>query len=107
VQEEVLAYPERKNGVGDRFFGSFVLAHALSAGHASNRTVQAARSASLEMVRQLAPELAPTLNWSAVHRLPHHFGVKTSFPGRRTERGHRSLRLNWGSYAQPRGLLVS
>lgn len=72
VQAHVLVHPERKNGVGDRFFGSFVLAHALAKRGNDNRTAHAAHWASLQMVRQLAPDLTPDRNWVAQRRLAHH-----------------------------------
>lgn len=76
VQEEVLAHPERKNGVGDRFFGSFVLAHALMKRGCHNRTAEAARFASLEMVRQLAPTLTPERQWVVEQPMAHGFGTQ-------------------------------
>lgn len=71
VQEHVLAHPERKNGVGDRFFGSFVLAHAFAKRGVQNRTAQAAHWASIEMVRQLAPDLTPERHWVVAQQLPN------------------------------------
>lgn len=76
VQEQVLAHPERKNGVGDRFFGSFVLAHALMKRGCHNRTAEAARFASLEMVRQLAPTLTPERQWVVEQPMAHGFGAQ-------------------------------
>jgi sugar/nucleoside kinase (ribokinase family) len=76
VQEHVRAHPERRNGAGDRFFGSFVLSHLLAAHNSGNRTVQAARSASADMIRQLAPALRPHPNWFALRRLPQPFGAE-------------------------------
>jgi sugar/nucleoside kinase (ribokinase family) len=74
VQSHVLAHPARRNGAGDRFFGSFVLSHILAA--QAQRTVEAACSASADMVRQLAPGLRPRLNWFALRRLPQPFGAE-------------------------------
>ncbi|MCE7986223.1 MAG: hypothetical protein DYG89_34030 [Caldilinea sp. CFX5] len=76
VQEQVLAHPERKNGVGDRFFGSFVLAHVLMKLGCHNRTAEAAHWASLEMVRQLAPTLTPERHWVVAQPLAHGFGAQ-------------------------------
>lgn len=75
VQEQVLAHPERKNGVGDRFFGSFVLAHALMKRGCHNRTAEAAQWASLEMVRQLAPTLMPERHWVVEQPVAGGFGL--------------------------------
>lgn len=76
VQEQVLAHPERKNGVGDRFFGSFVLAHALMKRGCHNRTAEAARFASLEMAQQLAPTLTPERHWVVEQPVAHGFGMQ-------------------------------
>lgn len=83
VQEYVLARPERKNGVGDRFFGSFVLAHAFAKPSVPNRTAHAAHWASVEMARQLAPDLSPERNWVAQHSLSNGFGVRKDTPVRK------------------------
>ncbi|MEZ4729475.1 MAG: hypothetical protein R3E79_20280 [Caldilineaceae bacterium] len=80
VQAYVLAHPERKNGVGDRFFGSFVLAHAFAQQGYRNRTAHAAGWASLQMVRQLAPDLTPVRHWVASRQLAHGFGRRTGNP---------------------------
>ena len=76
VQEQVLAHPERKNGVGDRFFGSFVLAHALIKRGCQNRTAEAARFASLEMARQLAPTLTLEGHWVVEQSVAQGFGTQ-------------------------------
>ncbi len=76
VQEQVLAHPERKNGVGDRFFGAFVLAHALMKRGCHNRTAAAARFAALEMARQLAPTLTPERHWGVEQLVVHGFGMQ-------------------------------
>lgn len=92
VQAEVLAHPERKNGVGDRFFGSFVLAHAMMKRGCHNRTAEAAHWASLEMVRQLAPTLTPERHWVVEQPLVHGFGAQQSRQLRR-ERGEKTTLL--------------
>lgn len=89
VQAEVLAHPARKNGVGDRFFGAFVLAHAFAKRGCHNRTAQAAHSASLEMVRQLAPALAPARHWVIEQPVAGSFGAdkgrrRPKAPGEKT-----------------------
>ncbi|MCB0111265.1 MAG: hypothetical protein KDE53_35325, partial [Caldilineaceae bacterium] len=63
VQAYVQAQPACKNGVGDRFFGAFVLAHAFGGTRCTDRTARAAGWASLQMVRQLAPGLAAQRSW--------------------------------------------
>lgn len=78
IQAQVLAHPERKNGVGDRFFGSFVLAHAFAKRGTNNRTAHAAHTASVEMLRQLAPGLTPEAHWVAERPLACRFGVSRS-----------------------------
>jgi sugar/nucleoside kinase (ribokinase family) len=98
VQEHVLANPKRKNGVGDRFFGSFVLSHTLMAQGDGNRTVQAARCASVDMVCQFAPELAPDPNWFALRQLPYRFGARKISQGRSYERENSGLRHRGGTY---------
>jgi sugar/nucleoside kinase (ribokinase family) len=105
VQEQVRTHPERKNGIGDRFFGSFVLSHTLLAPGHGNRTVQATRRASVEMVRWLAPELAPDLNWFALRQLPHVFGAYSISRRRGYEWETGGLRHRRGIGAStPRGI---
>lgn len=98
VQDEVRMHPDRKNGIGDRFFGSFVLAHRLAASGCGNRTAHATRHASLEMIHQLAPELAPELNWFAAYSFPQRFAARNINRGRRHEWLNRTLHPGWGSY---------
>lgn len=76
VQAQLQAHPERKNGVGDRFFGSFVLAHALAKPRTANRTAYAACVASVEMICQLAPTLTPAHHWLVERPLGRGFGVR-------------------------------
>lgn len=86
VQATLCQMPGHKNGVGDRFFGSFVLAHVLGGPMAS--AGQAALQASVDTVRTLAPELSLDATWfdrrrfSQVRRSirirgpqPHHMGT--------------------------------
>lgn len=92
VQAHVLAHPERKNGIGDRFFGSFVLAHAFAQQDHRNRTAHAAGWASLQMVSQLAPDLTPDRAWIANHQLARGFGRRTgNLMGNRIEEKTRWL----------------
>lgn len=95
VQEQVLAHPERKNGVGDRFFGSFVLAHALMKRGCHNRTAEAGHWASLEMARQLAPTLTPERHWVVEQPLAHGFGMKQSRPLRNGRAEKTTLLPKW------------
>ncbi|MEZ4675998.1 MAG: hypothetical protein R2932_17365 [Caldilineaceae bacterium] len=74
VQAHVQAEPARKNGVGDRFFGAFVLAHAFGNFHGADRTASAARWAALAMARQLAPGLNPTRDWMKLTPVPSGSG---------------------------------
>lgn len=80
VQAHVLLHSERKNGVGDRFFGSFVLAHAFAKPGNYNRTAHAAHWASVEMARQLAPDLTPDRNWVALRQVACSSGVRKANP---------------------------
>jgi hypothetical protein len=102
VQEQILAHPERKNGVGDRFFGSFVLAHALRFGRSRNPTVPAACAAAVGMVSQLAPELTPAPDWCAVRQLPYRFGPRTTARSHLVAPGLNQLRLHWRPRTYPR-----
>lgn len=99
VQSLGLMHPERKNGIGDRFFGSFVLSHHLVSAQHGNRTVQAASRASLDMVRHLAPNLAPKLNWLAFHSFPQRFSAKAPHHAGRPQWMDRLLHPQWGGYA--------
>ena len=78
IQSLGSTHPERKNGIGDRFFGSFVLSHRLTSHRNGNRTVQAACQASLDMVRHLVPHLSPKLNWLVLHSFPQRFAAKAT-----------------------------
>ncbi len=74
VQAHLQAQPARKNGAGDRFFGSFVLAHAFAKRRCANRAARAAAWAAVEMVRQLAPGLQPDGRWVTLTHLADRNG---------------------------------
>ncbi|MCB0190097.1 MAG: hypothetical protein KDE31_37755, partial [Caldilineaceae bacterium] len=96
VQAHVQTQPERKNGVGDRFFGAFVLAHAFGGRRCTNRTARAARAAgwaSLAMIRQLAPGLTPAHDWVQATPLTRGFGQGTMLR-QFSYAATRSVRLN-------------
>lgn len=74
VQRFVRMDTERRNGTGDRYFGSFALAH-VSAGACGSllRAWGSALLASVDMVRYLAPKSQPDASWFVIRPLPVWF----------------------------------
>jgi hypothetical protein len=74
VQRFVSTCAERRNGIGDRFFGSFVFTHALDDAAAPLlRAWRTALAASIDMVRYLVPNSRPGSHWFVVRPLPVRF----------------------------------
>ncbi len=89
IQPLIRARPEHVNGIGDRFFAAFVLAHVHFRGNprTNSRAARAAVQASVDVVRDLGG--AHPLEASSFSVRPFPVGFLSPRPGLRTPQKHQ------------------